>query len=199
MLGGANQHCAPVRWNLVTSHFFIFLLRFVDPVPAPIPWVLKEASHILESAQSMWVGLMLFDEALYHLTGGNFENSVQEWQYRWTIHWHVLIFLWHSNRLKAEYYRDIWLTDIWENAWIIVYSNCSSTFLFLLRFLYVPLVKSHSGGYRLSWQIFSCPPPHFLQACGMLASSVIISLSYTMGYRYYDSSLHYTRSFWCRL
>jgi len=59
--------------------------------------------------------------------------------------------------------RNIWLPHIMndrsENAWIVLYSNCSSTFLCLLRFRYVPRVKSQSGGARLSWHIISPPPP----------------------------------------
>jgi hypothetical protein len=40
--------------------------------------VLKEVSHILESAQHISLDLMLFDEALSHKTAGNVENSVKE-------------------------------------------------------------------------------------------------------------------------
>ena len=80
-----------------------------------------------------------------------------------------------GSRVLQGYLVSWHMNDRWENAWIVLYSNCSSVFLCLLRFRYVSRVKSRSGGDRLSWQIFSCPPPspNFLQTCDMVASSIV--------------------------
>lgn len=104
-----------------------------------------------------------------------------------------------DSRVLQEYLVSWHMNDRWENAWIVL----TQLFLNLL----VPASFSACVTCQISVRrrsviltdiniFLPTPLPHFLQTCGM-AASLIISFSNTMGYRYYDSSLHYTRSFWC--